>query len=181
MRIGAPIADFSSGLFMLSGVLAALHARDRHPEGQLVEVAMLEAALNMMCNYIPAVSTLGKTIPRLGRGHAQIVPYQAFMCSDGKYVMVGAFTRAFWHNLCRALGREHWMTDPRFRSNAARFRLSCQRSHPQLRIRAGTKTIEVNVTSIGCLDATGSHRRHLHLHRRVVDRIRMTTQLQIAN
>lgn len=121
VRIGAPIADFSSGLFLLSGVLAALHARDRHPEGQLVEVAMLEAALNMMCNYIPAVSTLGKTIPRLGRGHAQIVPYQAFMCSDGKYVMVGAFTRAFWHNLCRALGREHWMTDPRFRSNAARL------------------------------------------------------------
>lgn len=122
VRIGAPIADFSSGLFLLSGVLAALHARDQHPEGQRVEVSMLEAALNMMCNYIPSVATLGKTIPRLGRGHAQIVPYQAFVCSDAKYVMVGAFTRAFWQNLCRALGHDEWVADPRFRSNAARLK-----------------------------------------------------------
>ena len=33
VRIGAPISDFSSGLFGLSGVLAALFARERFPEG----------------------------------------------------------------------------------------------------------------------------------------------------
>jgi crotonobetainyl-CoA:carnitine CoA-transferase CaiB-like acyl-CoA transferase len=121
VRIGAPIADFSSGLFLLSGILAAVHARDRHPEGQRVDVSMLEASLNMMANYIPSVASLGRTIPRIGRGHAQIVPYQAFLCSDDKYVMVGAFTRAFWQNLCEALQRTEWLTDPRFRSNPARL------------------------------------------------------------
>ncbi len=121
VRIGAPISDFATGLFALSGILAALHARDAHPEGQHVEVAMLDASLNMMCNYIPAVTTLGQKIPRLGRGHAQIVPYQAFVCADGEYVMVGAFTREFWWNLCRALGREEWITDPRFRNNPSRL------------------------------------------------------------
>ena len=122
VRIGAPISDFSSGLFMLSGVLAALLARDKHPEGQHIEVAMLEASLNMMCNYIPSVTTLGGKVAKLGRGHAQIVPYQAFVCSDGEYLMIGAFTRGFWHNLCRALGHEEWITDPRFASNAARLK-----------------------------------------------------------
>lgn len=121
VRIGAPIADFSSGLFALSGVLAALHARDQHPEGQHVRIAMLDAALNMMSNYIPSVTTLGYKVPRLGRGHAQIVPYQAFPCSDGQYVMVGAFTRGFWQNLARALGHEEWITDERFASNAGRL------------------------------------------------------------
>lgn len=121
VRIGAPISDFSSGLFALSGILAALHVRDGRPEGQHIEVAMLDASLNMMCNYIPSVATLGHRIPRLGRAHAQIVPYQAFECSDGQYVMVGAFTRIFWQNLCRALGREDWITDPRFATNAARL------------------------------------------------------------
>jgi len=121
VRIGAPITDFSSGLFGLSGVLAALFARDRHPDGQHVEVAMLEAALNMMCNYIPSVATLGATVPRLGRGHAQIVPYQAFVCADGEYVMVGAFTREFWRRLCHAVDRPHWITDPRFANNPARL------------------------------------------------------------
>ena len=121
VRIGAPICDFSSGLFMLSGVLAALFARDAHPQGQHVEVAMLDASLNMMCNYVPSVATLGNRIQKMGRGHAQIVPYQAFMCADGEYLMIGAFTRNFWHNLCRALGHEEWITEPKYATNPARL------------------------------------------------------------
>lgn len=121
IRIGAPISDFSSGLFALSGILAALHARGDHPGGQHIQVSMLEASMNMMCNYIPSVATLGRTVPKLGRGHAQIVPYQAFVCADGEYLMVGAFTRGFWHNLCRALKHEEWMIDPRYVTNPARL------------------------------------------------------------
>lgn len=122
VRIGAPISDFSSGLFALAGVLAALHARDAHPDGQHIQVAMLEASMNMMCNYIPSVATLGHTVPKLGRGHAQIVPYQAFLCLDGEYLMVGAFTRGFWHNLCRGLKHEEWITDPLYATNPARLK-----------------------------------------------------------
>jgi crotonobetainyl-CoA:carnitine CoA-transferase CaiB-like acyl-CoA transferase len=122
VRIGAPVADYASGLFALSGILAALLVRDSHPDGQHIQVSMLEASLNLMCNYIPAVAGLGAQIPRLGRAHAQIVPYQAFECSDGEYLMVGAFTRAFWQNLARALGHEEWITDERFATNSARLR-----------------------------------------------------------
>lgn len=120
VRIGAPISDFSSGLFALTGVLAALHARDAHPEGQHVEVAMLDASIAMMSNYIPRVATLGKSVDRLGRGHAQIVPYQAFSCSDGEYVMVGAFTQGFWRRLADAVGHPEWKDDPRYETNADR-------------------------------------------------------------
>jgi crotonobetainyl-CoA:carnitine CoA-transferase CaiB-like acyl-CoA transferase len=121
VRIGAPISDYATGLFALAGVLAALHRRDALPEGQHVEIAMLDASMALMANYIPSVATLGKTIPRLGRGHAQIVPYQAFLCSDGQYVMVGAFTNGFWRRLCDAVGRPEWKDDPRFTSNAERL------------------------------------------------------------
>jgi crotonobetainyl-CoA:carnitine CoA-transferase CaiB-like acyl-CoA transferase len=122
VRIGAPVADYSTGLFALSGILAALLARDSHPEGQHIRISMLEASLNLMCNYIPAVAGLGAQIPRLGRAHAQIVPYQAFECSDAEYLMVGAFTRVFWQNFARALGHEEWLTDERFATNSARLR-----------------------------------------------------------
>ncbi|TDV56371.1 CaiB/BaiF CoA transferase family protein [Actinophytocola oryzae] len=121
VRIGAPISDYATGLFALAGILAALHSREAQPEGQHVEIAMLDASMAMMANYIPSVATLGKTIPRLGRGHAQIVPYQAFLCSDGQYVMVGAFTNGFWRRLCDAVGRPEWKDDPRFTSNADRL------------------------------------------------------------
>ncbi len=121
VRIGAPVSDYSSGLFALVGVLSALHVRDQHPEGQHVEVSMLDSSVALMANYIPAVVTLGKTIPRLGRGHAQIVPYQAFACADGTYVMVGAFTNGFWRGLCDAVDKPDWAEDPRFQSNAGRL------------------------------------------------------------
>jgi crotonobetainyl-CoA:carnitine CoA-transferase CaiB-like acyl-CoA transferase len=121
VRIGVPIADYASGLFLLSGLLAALLARADHPEGQHVRVNMLDASIAMAANYIPAVTTLGERLPRLGRQHAQIVPYQAFICADGEYLMVGAFTTAFWRRLCDAVGRPEWRSDERYRYNAARL------------------------------------------------------------
>lgn len=121
VRIGAPISDYSTGMFGLVGVLAALHARDDHPGGQHIEVAMLDASIAFQANYIPAVAGRGETIPRSGRTHAQIVPYQAFECADGAYVMVGAFTQGFWRRLCVAIEREEWVEDERFRTNAGRL------------------------------------------------------------
>lgn len=121
VRVGAPISDFSTGLFGLVGVLSALFVRDQHSEGQHVEVAMLDASIALMSNYLPAVLGRGETVPRSGRTHAQIVPYQAFECSDGAYVMVGAFTTGFWVRLCDAIGRPEWPADERFATNAKRL------------------------------------------------------------
>ena len=53
------IADYGTGLFALSGVLAAIIAREHHPEGQHIEVAMLDASLSLLCNYVPSILTLG--------------------------------------------------------------------------------------------------------------------------
>lgn len=120
VRVGVPISDFATGLFGLSGALAALLARDSHPEGQHIEVSMFDATVALMANYIPGVLDLGREVPRLGRGHPQIVPYQAFRCSDDGYVIIGAFTSAFWRRLAVALGHEEWITDERFATNSAR-------------------------------------------------------------
>jgi crotonobetainyl-CoA:carnitine CoA-transferase CaiB-like acyl-CoA transferase len=121
IRMGAPIADFSTGLHALIGILAALYARADHPEGQHVKVTMLESALAMMANYIPRVATLGHTVPRLGRAHAQIVPYDAFRCGDGKLLMVGAFSEQFWRDLCGIVGHPEWIEDELYSTNAQRL------------------------------------------------------------
>lgn len=121
VRIGAPVSDYATGLFALSGILSSLLIRDQCPEGQHVEVSMLDASMALMANYLPSVVTLGARIERLGRGHAQIVPYQAFRCSDADYIMVGAFTQGFWRGLCEAVGRPEWKDDPRYLTNADRL------------------------------------------------------------
>jgi crotonobetainyl-CoA:carnitine CoA-transferase CaiB-like acyl-CoA transferase len=104
----------------LAAILAALFARDGHPAGQHLQVNMFDSTIAMMANYIPAVLSLGRTLMRQGRGHAQLVPYQAFRCSDGEYLIVGAFTDAFWRRLCDVVGLESLLSDPRFATNAGR-------------------------------------------------------------
>jgi crotonobetainyl-CoA:carnitine CoA-transferase CaiB-like acyl-CoA transferase len=121
VRVGSPISDFSTGLFGLSGVLAALHVRPQFPDGQHIKVNMLDSTTALMANYIPSAIDLGREIPRLGRGHPQIVPYQAFRCSDDGYVIVGAFTQGFWRRFCGAVGHKEWITDVRFADNAVRL------------------------------------------------------------
>jgi crotonobetainyl-CoA:carnitine CoA-transferase CaiB-like acyl-CoA transferase len=121
VKVGTPICDYVAGLYALAGIATALRVRDDHPDGQHVEVSMLEATTAVMSTYVPAVLDAGKQIPRLGRAHPQLVPYQAFRCSDDKYVMVGAFTNSFWRRLCTVIGHPEWRDDRRFASNASRL------------------------------------------------------------
>jgi crotonobetainyl-CoA:carnitine CoA-transferase CaiB-like acyl-CoA transferase len=121
VRVGSPISDLGTGLFGLSGILAALLVRADYPDGQHIKVNMLDSTTALMANYIPSAVDLGKEIPRLGRGHPQIVPYQAFRCGDDGYVIVGAFTQGFWRRFCDAIGHQDWITDERFVDNASRL------------------------------------------------------------
>jgi crotonobetainyl-CoA:carnitine CoA-transferase CaiB-like acyl-CoA transferase len=121
VRVGTPVCDYATGLFGLAAILAALFARDEHPAGQHVQVNMFDSTIAMMANYVPAVLSLGRTLTRHGRAHAQLVPYQAFRCGDGEYLIVGAFTDGFWRRLCEAVGLESLLSDPRFTTNADRI------------------------------------------------------------
>jgi crotonobetainyl-CoA:carnitine CoA-transferase CaiB-like acyl-CoA transferase len=121
VRVGTPMCDFATGLFAMSAILAALLARHDHPGGQHLQVNMFDSTVAMMANYIPTVMTLGRTIKRQGRAHAQLVPYQAFRCSDGEYLIVGAFTDSFWRRLCGALRLDWLLDDSRFAGNAERI------------------------------------------------------------
>lgn len=120
VRVQSPITDFTTGLYALSGVLAAVAARDKYPEGQHVKISMLDACIGLMTNDIPKVVTLGKKLQKVGRRHQFSAPYEAFVCGDGKYLMVGAFTQKFWVSLCELLGCTELTEDPRFLTNGDR-------------------------------------------------------------
>ncbi len=119
VRLGSSISDFATGLFALSGTLAALVARDQFPEGQHVEVPMLDSSIAILPNFVP-MANRGTRIERIGRRHPQIIGYASFECADGKYVTVGAFSEVFWRRLCPLLGHDEWLDDERFVDNNAR-------------------------------------------------------------
>src|SRR2546423_5760849 len=69
LRVGIPVADLTSGLFLAHGILVALLERERSGRGQWVHTSLLEAMVRML-DFQASRWTLGKEIPpQAGDGH----------------------------------------------------------------------------------------------------------------
>lgn len=120
VRVSFALFDMIAGLIASNSILAALLERERGGRGRYIEVSLYDSAVFAM-SYIAMIYLLtGKKPRRLGHAHPSIVPYQAFRCSDGKWIVVAVTNERFWNNLCRAIGREELCSDPRFKDNPSR-------------------------------------------------------------
>jgi crotonobetainyl-CoA:carnitine CoA-transferase CaiB-like acyl-CoA transferase len=121
-RAGLAIGDLVGGLFGAISVLAALQARQHTGKGQRVDISMLDGQISLLNYRTAQYFGAGKLLGPVGSGGsgAGQVPYRAFMTKDGSYVTVVAGQPRHWQNLCRALGLEQLLTDPRFAENAGR-------------------------------------------------------------
>lgn len=118
---GINVADLTSGGTLTHGVLAALYAREKTGEGQLIEVAMLDALMFQLTGYYgPAYLADGREHKRRGVRSPFIVPYGTFDASDGALVLVGRTERQF-EQLCHVVGRTEWLLDERFNTAKARL------------------------------------------------------------
>lgn len=118
-RVGVTLADEAAGLYAVQAVLAALLERERTGRGRRVEVALHDAALSLLTYHAQGWWAGGEAPRRMGNAHPSIVPYQSFEAADG-WLNVAAGNDGQWAGLCRAVGREGWIDDPRWRSNAGR-------------------------------------------------------------
>ena len=83
---GTPVADFAAAQAMVSGILAALIARDRHGIGQRVEVDLYSATLNLQAQENFAVLNQGIDLKRSAAGVASCwndAPYGTYPSADG--------------------------------------------------------------------------------------------------
>jgi CoA:oxalate CoA-transferase len=112
---GAPCAHYGIGILGAVGVLLALTARRRFGFGQLVETPSNEALLSQLAFPTAAFSFSGSEGVRLGDGF----PFAVFPCADG-YLGVSILTQRHWQGLCRFMGREDLLTEPRFLTGAER-------------------------------------------------------------
>jgi crotonobetainyl-CoA:carnitine CoA-transferase CaiB-like acyl-CoA transferase len=80
------LADYTTGMHLMQGILLALLARDRTGEGQKVEVTMYDSMLHMQ---------MQEACMQLNRGHeinwAAMPLSGVFATTDGAVCMVGAF------------------------------------------------------------------------------------------
>ncbi len=120
-RVGSPVADNAAGMFACMSILAALYVRKRTGKGQYIDISLFEAAVSLLGNVSANYLISGEEAPRLGNGHPNIVPYQAFRTKNG-YIVVSCGNDRLYQSFCRLLGREELAADPRFTTNPLRVR-----------------------------------------------------------
>ncbi|MDW8480198.1 MAG: CoA transferase [Xanthomonadales bacterium] len=121
-RFGLSVVDFMTGMVMAIGLLAALLDARRTGIGRDVDVSLFEVALHQLSYPATWYLNHGHLTTRLPRGaHPATVPAQSYRTRDG-WVFVLCMLPKFWEELCRGLGREDLLSDPRFVDFAARRR-----------------------------------------------------------
>jgi crotonobetainyl-CoA:carnitine CoA-transferase CaiB-like acyl-CoA transferase len=119
VMVGVPQADIVAGMFAAFAIAAALRARERSGEGQVIDATMIGGQVAMLSRQAARYFADG-TVPRPeGNVHASIVPYQTFRASDG-HVNVGVANNALFERFCRALDLDELLEDGRFTDNPKR-------------------------------------------------------------
>jgi crotonobetainyl-CoA:carnitine CoA-transferase CaiB-like acyl-CoA transferase len=121
LRVPIPISDLCGGMFAAFGIMCALNARARTGRGQLVDTSLLEAPIALSVYEAAVHFATGEVPERLGPAHRASAPYQAFRTKDG-WITIGGASDHFWRRLCRILGLETLVEDPRFATRGARVR-----------------------------------------------------------
>jgi len=119
LKVGVALVDMICGLYATTAILAALRARERDGQGQLIEVALFDAALSAMLNRASAFLLAGVVGERIGNRHPSIVPYQTFHAADGELAMAVG-NDAIWQRMCGVLELADLAADERFATNPQR-------------------------------------------------------------
>lgn len=118
-RVVVPIIDQGSGLWLFSGVLAAIIERGRTGKGSRVRTSLLETGVAwttlMMTNYMATGEVQGPA----GSTSPAAAPYEAFQTADA-WVLVAAGNDRLFGRFCAVLGLADLPGDPRFASNSVR-------------------------------------------------------------
>jgi crotonobetainyl-CoA:carnitine CoA-transferase CaiB-like acyl-CoA transferase len=121
MRYPVPIADLTCGMYATMGILAALLAREKTGKGQFLDMALFDSQVTWLANLGSSYLNAGASPRRWGNAHPNVVPYQMFRASDGRYFVLGVGSEALWKKFVAMLNAEDTLgADPRFSSNALR-------------------------------------------------------------
>jgi len=139
---GAQIGDSGTGLHLALGIVAALYQRKSTGRGQKVLAAMQDGVLNLcrvklrdqqrlertgVMQEYPQYpdSRFGKAVPRAGNASGGGQPGAILKCkgwqTDPNAYIYFITQGAVWGAICKVIGQEHWITDPRYATLEARL------------------------------------------------------------
>lgn len=122
LKFGIAVVDLFTGMSAAQAILAALLRAERTGEGQRIDLALYDCAVNLTAYYGLDALMMEADPPRYGNAHPSVVPYGVFHAADGPFIMTVGNNRQF-RSVCRdVLGRADMAEDPRFATNLLRSR-----------------------------------------------------------
>jgi len=139
---GAQIGDSGTGLHLALGIVTALYQRNTSGRGQLVTAAMQDGVLNLCRVKLRDQQRLdrtkvmeeypqypngefGEAVPRAGNASGGGQPGWILKCkgweTDPNAYIYFITQAPVWKDICKVIGREEWLTDPRYATPKARL------------------------------------------------------------
>jgi crotonobetainyl-CoA:carnitine CoA-transferase CaiB-like acyl-CoA transferase len=116
-RIGLYVPDNISAIYAAQAVSAALYERTETRLGQHIEISLAESSSAFQAG--PMIDSF--LFPDANERGAVLAPAGDFKTDDG-WIIVASLTDEMFVRLARAVGREAWLTDPRFAEMGERKR-----------------------------------------------------------
>jgi len=114
-RIEMLAIDFSTGLYAFQGVAAALYRKAMKGRGAYIQTSLLECALALQEGAMMEHHLQGGAAEPIG------MPVGMFKTQDG-FMSVNARRDEHFKRLAKLLGKEEWITDPRYADARARVK-----------------------------------------------------------
>ena len=129
VKPGISLGDTGTGMTMAVTILGALRKRDKTGEGARLQVAMQDAMLHYMRTNFSIQAKTGKAVERDGTrsGAGSNGPSGLYPCAPGGpndyvWIMTSRGNPEHWWRLCKVMGREDLIDDPRFATPALRVK-----------------------------------------------------------
>jgi len=114
--------DYVAPRFGLASVMAALIHRKRTGEGQYIDQAQAESALQFLTLPILDTVASGRKYSPIANDDLQHAPHGVYPAAGkDRWVAIACRTDAQWRALCAAIGQPQLADDRRFNSFAARY------------------------------------------------------------
>jgi crotonobetainyl-CoA:carnitine CoA-transferase CaiB-like acyl-CoA transferase len=108
------IIDMATALYSHQAVVAALYAKARGAPGRRINSSLMEAAANLQSIRMMSAVRDGPFKNVAGPGGT-------YLGSDGGWIQIAAVKNHEFEGVCKVLGKEDWIGDPRFTTTTDRY------------------------------------------------------------
>lgn len=120
-RAAVPYVDFSSGIYGALGAMFALYYREKTGKGQMVDVALLDAAISFVAGMGVAAEYKLLNYIRPQIGNSSFYNYNnTYKAKDG-WLFIYTVGNSTWQRFLKVIGREDLGRDPRFKDDMTRW------------------------------------------------------------